>query len=177
MRAAEETDVGGQESSRANGDFACVQDGSVEIDEDVLAQLDVRAVVDADGRFEPWIFGEELLVFFFGCCLGRERCFISHDSSLRSAKLWHRGCCAVDYSLSPYFDSLSSTDFAGVVVLLAGKRTSSPPVYHLRCESIVELATELAGLVFGHRHVGEFDYGSMREYPGVVPSVDLTSLC
>jgi len=49
MRAAVKRDVRSEERPGTDSDLAGIDDGAVEIDEDVLAELNVRAVVYVDG--------------------------------------------------------------------------------------------------------------------------------
>lgn len=53
MGTAEEIDIGTEHGSGANRDQACVNDDTVEIDEDALSQLHVEPIVDTDWRFNP----------------------------------------------------------------------------------------------------------------------------
>lgn len=64
MGAREERNTRGDQRSRSDSDFASIQDRAVEINVDILAQLDIRSVVDADGTIDPRVLREELLVFF-----------------------------------------------------------------------------------------------------------------
>ncbi len=66
MGSGEETHVTCQQRPRANGDIAGVDYASAEVDEDVVAEDEVRAVVHVDRGADPWIFGEESFVFFLG---------------------------------------------------------------------------------------------------------------
>lgn len=62
VRAAVDADVGRDERPRADGNEARVEDRAVEVDEDARADLDVRAVVNADGGLDPGEGGEEGVV-------------------------------------------------------------------------------------------------------------------
>lgn len=58
MCAAVERNIRGEERPGSNGHEASVDDCAVEINEDVLAELDIGPVVDVDRCFDPGIFCE-----------------------------------------------------------------------------------------------------------------------
>lgn len=63
VRAAEEADVGANQGAGANSDNASVNDGAVEVDEDVASNAYVVAVVDSYRPFDPGIVVQHGILF------------------------------------------------------------------------------------------------------------------
>ncbi len=80
MQARIERDVRCYKSTTTDGHCTGVDDGAIEIDEDVLAEDDIRAVIDAYWCFNPSMFFEKRLVFFLRLGLGRERGGVADDT-------------------------------------------------------------------------------------------------
>ena len=59
MGAREETAIRAHKSPSADSDWAGVNEGDVEVEEDAGAELDVAAIVDVDGGVYPGFRGEE----------------------------------------------------------------------------------------------------------------------
>lgn len=55
MRDTVETHEGPDQSSRSNRYLARVEERAVRVDEDIAANFEVRAVVDADGALDPGV--------------------------------------------------------------------------------------------------------------------------
>ena len=72
MRRAVKGDVGPDDGSIADTDLARVEHDAVEVDEDVAADVEVEAVVDGDGGFDPGVCVEDSIVFFGRGCWGGE---------------------------------------------------------------------------------------------------------
>ena len=62
------------------GDFAGVQNGTIEIDENILAEFDIRPIINSNRRFNPSIVSEEFFVVFFRLCFVREWRLVANDT-------------------------------------------------------------------------------------------------
>lgn len=84
--------IGSEQSPCPNLDFTSIDDGSVEVEEDVITQFYVGTVIDVNGRFDPGFFGEEFFVRFFGFCWWRKRCFVVDDAGIVSFRMLDNLC-------------------------------------------------------------------------------------
>lgn len=71
MATSIQRDVGTEQSSCTDLDFARVDDGRVEVEENVISQLYVGAVVDVDWGFDPGFLSKEFFICLFSVCLWR----------------------------------------------------------------------------------------------------------
>lgn len=84
MTASIQRDAAAYQGSCTNLDFASVENSAVEVDKDIVTHLDVRTIVDVNGRLDPSILGEEVLVGFLVVCWWWQRSFVANDANSRS---------------------------------------------------------------------------------------------
>ena len=65
MSGSVERDVGSEQCPRADVHGTAVEDGTVEVDVDLLAQVDIVAVVSVKGGFDVRLVGQKNVVFDF----------------------------------------------------------------------------------------------------------------
>ena len=80
MSTREQAHVRSKQGPCANGNFASIENGRVEIDKHIIAELHIGPIVDANRWFYPGIFGEELFILVFRCSWWRERRGITDDT-------------------------------------------------------------------------------------------------
>lgn len=73
MSPAVEGDIRAKHGSGPNRHQARIDDGAVEVDEDVHANFDVCSIIDVDGPLNPGIALQYLVVFLSRGAWGRER--------------------------------------------------------------------------------------------------------
>jgi hypothetical protein len=100
MRSGEEAHIRGEQTPRAYSDGTGVEDGAIEIDEDVLANMHIRPIVHADRRLNPRIVGEDIFVFLLCGGFLRERSLVVNDAWFSCQRLLGT-LCAVFYVLTP----------------------------------------------------------------------------
>lgn len=81
MGTTEKRDVGANQGSRSNRDSTCIEECTIEVDEDVAPHLDVRSIVDVDRAFYPRVFMENRILLFVCRTRGGQRPFVIRDSS------------------------------------------------------------------------------------------------
>lgn len=92
MGTTKERDVGANEGSRSNRDGTCIEECTIEVDEDIAPHLDVRPIVDVDGAFYPWVFVKNRILFFVCCAWGGKRPLVICDA-LSGRLVWRRKAC------------------------------------------------------------------------------------
>jgi hypothetical protein len=92
VSATVEGHVWSNEGPRANGHEAGVDDGAIEIDKHVAANLDIRSVVDTDGPLDPRVLVKNRIILILCCGRGRKGLIAVRDPvagfSSTSHSLW-----------------------------------------------------------------------------------------
>lgn len=132
-----------KECSRANLDGTSVYYCCVEVKEDILAKLDIVAVVYVDRLFDPGFVGEQVIIFFGSACFRWKGGLVVDDASRWSASETHTTPPSIfTYLLPPHLDSFSPCRFYRPVESLA-----SMPTALTLCDNLWNKGMEqLAGL-------------------------------